>query len=76
MSVSGNAHVIPSLPDMVFTGLIDIIAARGWTVRGARWGSIGLPVEASSFNSHLGVLSRAGWRLFACDWRSHVPRHG
>ncbi|KAL0462211.1 UNVERIFIED_CONTAM: hypothetical protein Slati_0108700 [Sesamum latifolium] len=50
--------------------------ARGWTVRGARWGSIGLPVEASSFSSHLGVLSRAGWRLSACDWRRHVPRHG
>ncbi|KAL0434349.1 UNVERIFIED_CONTAM: hypothetical protein Slati_2769200 [Sesamum latifolium] len=29
-------------------------------VRGARWGSIGLLVEASSFSSHLGVLSRAG----------------
>ncbi|KAL0440294.1 UNVERIFIED_CONTAM: hypothetical protein Slati_2512400 [Sesamum latifolium] len=42
----------------------------------ARWGSIGLPVEASSFSSHLGVLSRAGWRLSACDWRRHVPRHG
>ncbi|KAL0416337.1 UNVERIFIED_CONTAM: hypothetical protein Slati_3465600 [Sesamum latifolium] len=49
---------------------------RGWTVRGARWGSIGLPVEASSFSSHLGVLSRAGWRLSARDWRRHVPRHG
>ncbi|KAL0458537.1 UNVERIFIED_CONTAM: hypothetical protein Slati_0480900 [Sesamum latifolium] len=49
---------------------------RGWTVRGARWGSIGLPVEASSFSSHLGVLSRAGWRLSACDWCRHVPRHG
>ncbi|KAL0458645.1 UNVERIFIED_CONTAM: hypothetical protein Slati_0491700 [Sesamum latifolium] len=48
----------------------------GWMVRGARWGSIRLPVEASSFSSHLGVLSRAGWRLSACDWRRHVPRYG
>ncbi|KAL0303018.1 UNVERIFIED_CONTAM: hypothetical protein Sradi_6169900 [Sesamum radiatum] len=50
--------------------------APGCTVRGARWGSIGLPVEASSFSSHLGVLSSADWRLSACDWRRHVPRHG
>ncbi|KAL0427849.1 UNVERIFIED_CONTAM: hypothetical protein Slati_2959700 [Sesamum latifolium] len=42
----------------------------------ARWGSIGLPVEASSLSSHLGVLSRAGLRLFACDWHRNVPRHG
>ncbi|KAL0313293.1 UNVERIFIED_CONTAM: hypothetical protein Sradi_5728600 [Sesamum radiatum] len=42
----------------------------------ARWGSIGLPVEALSFSSYLGVLSRAGWRLSARGWRCHVPRHG
>ncbi|KAL0303188.1 UNVERIFIED_CONTAM: hypothetical protein Sradi_6186900 [Sesamum radiatum] len=45
-------------------------------VRGACWGSIRLSVEASSFSSHLGVLSSADWRLSACDWRRHVPRHG
>ncbi|KAL0405239.1 UNVERIFIED_CONTAM: hypothetical protein Slati_3837800 [Sesamum latifolium] len=50
--------------------------ARGWTIRGARWVSIGLPVEASSFSFYLGILSRAGWRLSARDWRRHVPRHG
>ncbi|KAL0378644.1 UNVERIFIED_CONTAM: hypothetical protein Sradi_3169900 [Sesamum radiatum] len=50
--------------------------AWGWTVRGAHWDSIGLPVEASSFSFHLGVLSPADWRLSACDWRCHVPRHG
>ncbi|KAL0436072.1 UNVERIFIED_CONTAM: hypothetical protein Sradi_0315100 [Sesamum radiatum] len=49
--------------------------SRDWTVRGARWGSIGLPVEASSFSSHLSVLSPANWRLSAFDWRRHVPKH-
>ncbi|KAL0408454.1 UNVERIFIED_CONTAM: hypothetical protein Sradi_1779800 [Sesamum radiatum] len=49
--------------------------AQGWTVRRARLGSIGLLVEASSFSFHLGVLSRAGWRLSARDWRCHLPRH-
>ncbi|KAK4384439.1 hypothetical protein Sango_3061400 [Sesamum angolense] len=33
-------------------------------------------VPLASFSSYLGVLSRAGWRLSACDWRLHVPRHG
>ncbi|KAL0404670.1 UNVERIFIED_CONTAM: hypothetical protein Sradi_2108000 [Sesamum radiatum] len=40
------------------------------------YGSFGLPIEASSFSSHLGVFSRAGWRLFARDCRRHVPRRG
>ncbi|KAL0454769.1 UNVERIFIED_CONTAM: hypothetical protein Slati_0816100 [Sesamum latifolium] len=46
--------------------------ARDWTVRGAHYDCIGLPVEASSFSSHLGVPSRASWRLPMCDW-CHVP---
>ncbi|KAL0394630.1 UNVERIFIED_CONTAM: hypothetical protein Slati_4429200 [Sesamum latifolium] len=46
---------------------MSIQEARGWTVREACWGSIGLPVEASLFSSHLGVLSQAGCRLSACD---------
>ncbi|KAL0445841.1 UNVERIFIED_CONTAM: hypothetical protein Slati_1712000 [Sesamum latifolium] len=44
-------------------------------VREAHRGSIGLPVEASSFSSHLDVLSWAGWRLPVCARRRHVPRH-
>ncbi|KAL0345445.1 UNVERIFIED_CONTAM: hypothetical protein Sradi_4375800 [Sesamum radiatum] len=62
---------------MAFDHVVLAKRSMGSRLDGSRstLGSIGLPVEASSFSSHLGVLSQAGWRLSAYDWRCHVPRH-